>query len=262
MAYYRPRRYTPRRAPARPRRYGSSVYRKTVKPYRQAVPALARTVQKLKRKVLAGDEVAQYSSEISSAIGNLAGNNQFIYPISQFSRWNRTFGADATDEQNNQMLWRKTNIDMEFDNNGERNNIDYTMYIVSLTKMGQLELLNAASGTLNTPLVNGVHYQVNGTYGQAFLNRKYFNVVRCKRFVTGIYSGLTTEPQGLRKRFYFKFSHNKGRGFLVKNPSGDWKAKACPQIAGHNMFVIVFNNDSTTDTAVQLRANILHTIEM
>lgn len=243
-----------------------SVFARTVRSGKGAVASLQNQITRLTRKVNVTRDTVQYKATCDDVIGSLTGVSQYNYPLMKFSYWNRVFGADADDETPNDCRIMKTNIDCEIDNNGERNNIDYAMYIVSLTKYGQQELLNPATGTLTGPLGLDVHYtrrsDSSSDAGFVFLNKKYFNVIKVKRFITGIYSGLTTEPQGLRKRMYFRFNWNKGKGILHKNPSGNWKAKPCPQVASGNVFMFIFNNDNTADAAVRFKMTALHTVEV
>lgn len=261
MAYFRPmyrRRAPARKYQTRPR---SSVYKKVVKPARQAIPAMARTFNRLKRKVLSGDEVVQYNDVINDPVGNLAGNNAYYRPLAQFGSWVRCFGTDSSDETVQQAVWRKTNIDLEIQARDEYAAIDYSIYIVQLTKIGAATLLNYATGSLNGPLVSGTHYVTGGTAGQVFLNPKFFKVLKAKRLMTGS-NHLPFETASLRKRFYMKFAWNKGKGKYIKNPAGDWKSTPCPVSYANNPFILCFNNDSTADASVYLRAAILHTIEV
>lgn len=240
-----------------------SVFRKTVATGKVAIGSLQRQVTRLRRMVTNQKDEVQYKLSWNDSVGNAAGTNCYTLPLMKFSNWTRVFGASTEDETPNDCLIKKTNIDVEIDNNGERNNIDYTIYIVSLTRAGTQELLNVANGTMNTPLVENVHYVRNAaSNGMTFLNKKFFNVLWARRPMTGIYSGLTTEPQGLRKRYYTKFLWNKGKGIKHVNPQGNWNAKPCPSTAGGNVFMLIFNNDSTVDAAVQFRLTAIHTLEV
>lgn len=244
-----------------------SIYKKTVKPARSALPALQRQVAALKRKVDGTVSTVQYQVNAANPIGNVAGNNLYILPLSQYSGWNRIFGMDADDESNHTALWKKSNFDFEISANGERNNIDYSFYIVSLTKLGMEELFTQATGGLAGPLgitppANGIHYTVGGTAGMAMLNLKYFNIHQAKRFVTGSPGSLATDTGDLVKRWYYKISHNGGKGHVLKNAKGDWKAIASPQLAAQNYYVMIISNDSTADASVQFRMLGLHILQI
>lgn len=259
-----------RRAPARkyPTRTTRSVYTKKVKPVRYALPALARQVAKIQRTVKAVTSEVQYGSNANNPIGNVGGTNVYTLPLSQFSGWGRIFGTDADDESNHSALWKKSNFDFEIDTSGEADPIDYSMYIVTLTKLGMEELFTPASGGLAgpagiTPPVNGTHFVIGGTYGMAWLNRKYFNIIKSKRFITGAYGAPAADANTLRKRFYVKMSHNGGKGHVIKNPKGDWKAQPSPTVPAQNYYLLLFNNDSTVDgQSVQLRMNAIHTLQI
>lgn len=268
MAYSRP--MYRRRAPARkyqtkPR--SRSIYTKKVKPVRYALPAIARQVASIKRKVDGVTSQVQYQVNAANPIGNVAGNNLYVLPLSQYSGWNRMFGTDADDESNHQALWKKSNFDFEITANGERNQIDYSFYLVSLTKLGMEELFTPATGGLAgpqgiTPPSPNTHYTYGGSAGMGLLNLKYFNIHQAKRFVTGSPGSLATDTGDLVKRWYFKISHNNGKGHVLKNAKGDWKAIPSPQLAAQNYYVLIINNDSTADASVQFRMLGLHTLQI
>lgn len=243
-----------------------SVFARTVRSGKGAVASLQNQITRLTRKVNVTRDTVQYKATCNDAIGTATGVSQYNYPLMKFSYWQRVFGAAADDETPNDCRIMKTNIDCEIETNGETENVDYTMYIVSLTKFGQQELLNPGTGNLNGPLANDVHYarrdDTAANQGYVFLNKKYFNVIKAKRLMTGVHAGNSTETASLRKRMYFRFSWNKGKGILHKNPSGDWKAKPCPQTANGNVFIILFNNDSTLDQNVLFKMTALHTVEV
>lgn len=269
MAYSRP--MYRRRAPARKyqSRPSRGIYKKTVK--KGAIRTLDRKVKTIVRKMAGLKSTVQYKQSGAAPIGNVAGTGYYVIELSRCgtaaAQWTRIFGTDADDESNHQALWRKTNLDLEIDAGTERNNLDYTIYVVSLTKKGQGALWTQATGSLAGPLgasglVNDVHYAIGGTYGQAFLNRNYFNVLASRRFMTGSGGALAYETASLRKRFYFKMAHNNGKGFLVKQPSGDWRTQQSPQVAGQNLYVLIFNNDSTADATVNVKYNAIHTVDI
>jgi len=266
MAYSRPT--YKRRAPARKYQTKSkSVYKKVMKSTRSALPALARQVATLSKKVRGTTSEVQYSANAVNPIGNVGGTNLYILPLSQFAGWSRTFGTDADDESNHRALWKKSNFEFKIETNGERANVDYTMYVVSLTRQGMEELFTPSSGGLAGPLgitppQNTVHYSIGGTYGMSFLNRNYFNIHFCRRFITGTTGSTATDVQDLRKRWYYKLAHNGGKGHIIKNNKGDWKAQPSPQLAGQNYYVMIFNNDSTADQSVQFYLNAIHTLQI
>jgi hypothetical protein len=254
---------TPRRprAPAAPKRTWGATKART-----PTVRKLASQVAKIQRTVKGTTSDVQYQASFSNPIGNVAGNNCYIYPISQYSAWSRVFGTDADDESNHKALWKRSQMDFQISTNGERNLIDYAFYIVSLTRLGMEELFTPASGGLAGPLgittlAAGTHY-VNGGGGQGMtlLNKKYFNIHVCKRFRTGSTGSLATDTNDLSKRWYVSLKHNGGKGHLLQNPKGDWKAIPSPQLAGQNMYVLCFNNDSTADSPVYLQMTGLHSL--
>ena len=272
MAYSRPT--YKRRAPAR-KYQTKSVYKKSVKAPRAAIATLDYKVRKVVNQMRGMASTIQYAQGGVSAIGNVGGTNVYIQGLSQYGTaqtgntlWNRVFGTDADDESNHSAIWKKTNIDCEIDTDGEQNNIDYTMFIVSLTKLGASELFTPSTGGLAGPLgitslTDGTHFQVNGSYGIAMLNRKYFNIKYVKRIITGTKNALAYETSSLRKRMYIKLNHGtKGSGFKLQNPKGDWRAQPSTKVAGQNLYVLIFNNDSTLDASVKFKFNAIHTVDV
>lgn len=274
MAYSRPT--YKRRAPARKYQTSSkSVYKKTVKKPAAAIATLDYKVRKVVNQMRGMASTIQYSQGTQTTIGNAAGTNVYIQGLSQYGTgqtgatlWSRIFGTDADDESNHSAIWKKTNIDCEIDADQERSNIDYTMYIVSLTKLGQAELFTPSSGGLAGPLgitslTNGRHFVINGNYGMAMLNRKYFNIKYVKRIMTGTGGAVAYETASLRKRMYIKLPHGtNGAGFKLQNPNGDWRAQPSTQVAGQCLYFLIFNNDSTVDATVKFRFNAIHTVDV
>lgn len=258
-----------RRAPARkyPTRTSKSIYTKKVKPARYALPALARQVKSLSRKVAGTTSMIQYTQFANNeVIGNAGGTNCYIKPLSQYGNWSRIFGTDADDESNHSAIWKKSNFDFEIDAGTERNSIDYSFYLVSLTKLGMEELFTPSTGGLAGPLgitslTNLTHYVANARQ-MTFLNRKYFNVHQCKRLITGSGGSVSYETASLRKRWYLKMSHNGVNGHKLQNAKGDWKAIPSPQLAAQNYYILIFNNDSTADDSVKFSMNALHTLQI
>jgi hypothetical protein len=259
MAYARPT--YKRRAPAR-KYQTKSTYKK-----RATVSSLDAKVRKVVRSMAGLKSTVQYGLGVNNeAIGNAGGSNIYIKPLSQYSGWTRIFGADADDESNHSAIWKKSNLDLEIDADLERNSIDYSFYIVSLTKLGFSELFTPSSGGLAGPLgitslTPNRHFS-QGSAAMTLLNRKYFNILSAKRLITGTGGSVAYETASLRKRWYVKMAHNKGTGHRLQNPNGDWKASVSPLVPNQNMYILIFNNDSTVDASVKFRMTCIHTVDI
>jgi len=261
-----------RKAPRTPRRRAPAAPKRTwgaTKPRTPTVRTLAAKVAKISRTVKAVTSEITYSQSVSpSAIGNAGGTNVFIQPLSVYANWTRIFGTDADDESNHSALWKKTVLDLQIDAGTERNSIDYAFYVVSLTKLGQEELFTPSSGGLAGPLgitslTNATHFvQGGGSTGMALLNKKYFNIHHCRRIITGSGGSVAYETQSLRKRWMVKLYHNGGKGHRLQNPKGDWKAIPSPQPANQNLYILIFNNDSTADDSVKFKMLALNTLQV
>lgn len=236
---------------------------------KKSVTSLASKVVKLQRDVRAVKSTTSevfYGTGGNSPVGNVGGTNVYIQPLSQYSTWSRIFGTDADDESNHSALWKKTELDMEINANGERANVDYSMFIVTLTKLGQEELFTPATGGLagplgTTTLANSTHYY-QALSGMTYLNKRYFNIIRRKRLVTGSAGALATDTPDLNPRFQTVIKHNAGKGHTLRNPKGDWKAIPSPQVAAQNYYILIFNNDSTADQSVLFRYSGVHTLQI
>lgn len=239
----------------------SSATKKPAKQGRVAVTKLVKDVKRLKRDMITQKRTIYYRNSAYDSIGNATSNNVYTWPLFAYSSWTRVFGTDADDEGGKIALIKKSNLDLLFDTNGERASLDYTMYIVQLTCAGHEQLFNSATGGL-AALTDAIHFSRAGTNGMAFLSKRFFNILACRRIITGTSGSLPTETASLRKRMYIKLNYNKGKGLVVQNPSGDWRTGASPQAPNTNTYIIVFNNDSTVDSAAKLAINALHTVQV
>lgn len=238
----------------------SSATRKPAKKGVVAVTKLANDVKRLKRDMVTQKRTIFYRNSAYDSIGNATGTNVYTWSFFKYGSWARAFGTDADDEGGKIALIKKSNLDIILDSAGERASLDYTMFVVQLTKAGHEALYNSATGDL-AALTDNVHFSRLGTNGLAFLNQRYFNILSVKRWISGTTGSLPTETISLRKRMYMKFSYNKGKGILVQNPVGDWKTGASPQAPNTNVYLILFNNDSTVDSAAKIGINALHTVQ-
>lgn len=210
--------------------------------------ALTKKVQKLSKIVKPLEKnILYYQISRSGAIGNTTGNNPYSTPLWNYSTWSRTFGTDADDETRHTALMKYFKFWATLESNGERANINYSVFVVTLKKQGW-DRISTIDGTL-LPLTPGTHY-FNGTnVGQGVvLNPNFFNIHYARKFFTGTVGSTATDMKDLRIPFSYKHKYN----VLFKNPTGDWKANSFSRVPGQNMYLMIFNNDSTADSSVQL----------
>jgi len=211
------------------------------------VKSIQKAIQPLKKNVI------YYRMFANDNVGNATANNTYIYPLCKFSNWARTFGGDLDDESSKAFQLKSLQFSGILETSGERAALDYSMFVVRLKNMGESELFNISTGTLNT-LVYDAHFTYGTTPGQGtYLNPNYFDIVYYKRFITGTAGSLTTNMTDLRRIFNFKLPAS--RLFTCKNPNGDWKAMGTPKAIGQNYFLLIQNNDSTADSAVKWTMN-------
>lgn len=244
-----------------PRSRKRRQYRKRTSKKTTTMSQLVRKVNKLSREQRIEKSTIFYRNSAYATIGNAAADSAYVFPFFTYASWTRVFGTDADDETGKNACIKKTNLDLMLNTDGERAAIDYTIFIVQLTKFGHQNLYEPVGGGLNA-LANNVHYSRAGTNGMAFLSQRYFKILAVRRVITGTAGSLPTETISLRKRLYMKFSYNKGKGIMVQNPLGDWKSGISPLAPNTNTYLICFNNDSTVDSSVKLAINALHTVSV
>lgn len=236
------------------------TYRKRMSK-KPSVAYLAKKVRSLTRNVNLERNTLYFRNSAYDSVGNATANNVYTWSFFKYSSWQRAFGTDADDETGKKAVIKKSNLDITLDSAGERASIDFTMYVVQLTKIGHELLYNSATGDL-AALTDNVHFSRLGTNGLAFLSKRFFKILACRRVITGTSGSLPTETASLRKRLYMKFNYNRGKGIVVQNPTGDWKLGASPVAPNTNTYIIVFSNDSTVDSAAKIAINALHTVEV
>lgn len=245
--------YGTRKMGARKTYRKTSTYRKVTKPARQAIPALQRQVNSLRKAV---KPITQnklfYRLTRNQGIGNVTGDSVTVQNLSKCSDWVRVFGTDADDESSHAFQQQTSNLRWQIVTNGEAARINYTIAVVSLKKNAISELWNAGLGTLNS-LTADVHYtRVPSFNGMGvYLNKQYFNIHYYRTTWTMSTSGYPGEGIPTRQG---KISL-KPRMF--KNPLGDWKAYGTNPDPSSNMFLLTFCNDSTADASVFFQVNYL-----
>lgn len=241
---YGTRKYTPRKR-------STAVYKKVAKPTRQAIPALARKVTQLSKAITPlKRNIIHYNKALDLGIGNATGDNVFTVPLMNYSTWTRQFGADADDESGKSALVKRNYVSWEINTNGERNSLDYSIFVVSLKK-NATDLLNLTTGDI-TGLTLNQHFVRGQNQGQGiFLNPNFFNIHYYKRWISGTIGSLSTDTPDLRKIF----SWSMKKPVTVTNPRGDWKANNFPREVSKNYYLMIFNNDSTVDSAARCYFN-------
>lgn len=235
------------------KRTRSSTYKKVVKPARQAIPALQRQVTRLKRAIVPlTQNKLTYQLSGNFNPGTATGDGFTLIKLSECNLWTRVFGTDADDEQSHCFRQKIGKLKWQLTINGESALVNYTIAVVSLTKIGVTELWNAATGGLNN-VNQGQHYlRTSGFNGMGvFLNKRYFNIHYYRTTTTYSSTGYPGEGKPVRNGTI----NVPCRDFI--NPLGDWKVKGYNPAASSNMFLMVFNNDSTLDADIAMQYNYL-----
>lgn len=229
----------------------SSAKKTVYKPPAQAIPALQRQVTRIKRAIIPLTQ-NKLSYQLSGNFnpGTATGDGFTLIKLSECNLWNRVFSTDPDDEQSHVFQQKIGKLKWQIITNGESALINYTIVVVSLTKLGVTELFNASTGGLNT-VTQGTHYlRTSGFNGMGvFLNKRYFNIHYYRNTTTYSSSGYPGEGKPVRGGTI----RVPNRNFI--NPLGDWKVKGYNPAAGSNMYLMVFNNDSTLDSDTAMQYN-------
>lgn len=228
------------------------------KPVRQTpstqIAVLKKRVSKINKQIrplTKNDMFYQYPG--TAAIGNTLGNSIYVVPMTKCANWVRIFATDADDESGHFFRMDKLSLKAQIDANGERALCSMTFAVLSLTDIGENELFNVSTGSLNA-LVQGTHYITNAYNGLGvFFNKKYFRIHYYRMTTTGSPGALAISNNDLVKQI--SYTHIKPIEY--NNPGGDWKAKGFVPKTTKNLFFVVINNDLTFDASVTLRWNIL-----
>lgn len=253
MAYYS---RTPR---STTRKSYRKTYRKrsTMAKPRTAVGKLYQKVNKLQKAVVPLTQNKMFYKHWENLnIGSATGASAISTNLSRANNWTRIFGTDADDESSHVFMQQRMELRGQVNANGERNLINTTLFVVSLTKIGAAELFNPLTGVLNN-LVAEQHYTLpTGFQGLAItLNPRFFRIHWAKRIYTGSPGNLATDTYDLNRPFVY--IHKKPIKWV--NPSGDWRAKGfCPNEMG-NLFLLSFCNDNTVDSDVSMTYNAVFT---
>lgn len=232
----------------------------TIKALAKKVSTLAR----VQKNIISPVMYAQAATSV--LLGNTTGAAITSVNLTSFVNWTRTFGTDADDEQAKKATIKRTVLQYTINTN-EPDPIGYSVFVVSIKRCAD-DLFNAGIASM----VAGTHYY--GQHCNVLLNMKYFNIHYVKRFQQGSYATYRAatgaapatiggDQGGLSFRGSINLNYNNGKGLLINNPSGDWKASNTPKNAQQNYFLLVFCNDSTVDVESPYMAyNAIHTVHV
>lgn len=226
-----------------------------LKPKSSSVTTLAKAVtriqRQLKRKTILLNYGQQFNKDLSQDVD--------IFKLSNYSAWNRIFGTSSDDEDGNKMIHKSFGMDMYFNSSSEPNQINFSVFLVSLKD--DMRGAGFSNTTGNLSLSSGFDYYA--TDGLTLINKKNFNIHGSRRFTlgnngTGLGSSGAQTQYGTDRRIYMKMSCNK----TVTNSTGNWKALDCSPDPSDNLYLLVFNDNAILDAEwPKVRINIVHTVE-
>lgn len=245
-----------RYAKKRPARKGGKGVSRLLKKPTTAITTLAKAVKSIQLKMKAKTVILNYGQQFDNP--NLSSDVD-VFKLSNYSAWNRIFGASADDEHANKMIHKGFGIDMYFSASSEPNQTNFTVFLVSLKDNIRGGAFSTTSGALT--LAGNVDY-----YNQAgftLLNKANFNIHAIKRFTlgnngVGLGSSTAQTQYGTDRRIYMKMRCNKS----IYNVNGNWKSLDCSQDPSDNYYLLVFNDNGILDAEFpRMRATVVHTIE-
>lgn len=247
-----------------------STLKRLTKPRKTtAIQTLAKQVMGIKRQMKVERPLLNYQwgtrQDPGGATGIALSQPITYFQFSYVPGWGRIFGTSANDEECNSVIWKSFGMDLHIRSFNETDQVNFTMFVVSLKKEAA-PFYNAATGALT--LTDGQEYINTSATGSdtcaglVMLNKRLFNIHYVKRFTLGNngaalnISGAQTQF-GTDRRFYAKFSPNR----KITNPYGDWKA-ATPAEITDNYYLLIFNNNSTADAeSPRMFLNTVHTVQ-
>lgn len=247
-----------------------SVLKRLTKPRKTtAIQTLAKQIQSIKSSMRKEKHIINYSAETpGGTIGTQLAGPVTTLNLSYMSSWNNVFGSGTDDENNPDAIWKSFGLDMKFASYNEFDTINFTVFLVKC-KDSMAPYVNLGTGAVT--LTAGTHYvdsYTGGTNayanGLVMVNKKFFDIVKIRRFSLGNYQTTTSSPAaqtqfGTDRRMYFKVALN----IKISNPSGSWKGTGCPQDPSSVYLLMVFNNNSTADAeSPRLTYNVVHTVQI
>lgn len=247
---YKFRKY-PKKKFYRKRRYTRKVPTKSIS-------GLSRKVARISKE-LGRKRVPLYLSNSGSSITANIQSPVTIQKLCKFSDDTPIFGTDANDLEGSKVLLKsislKLNVDLENLSETEEETIRVEMYIVSL-KDNANDIFNSTNGDIT--LTSNIHYWqfgptgvVNGGY--TYLNKKYFNIHKHKRFQLTNYgsslgtSGAQTE-NGTNWHYDCKLPINQTIVAPLSNSTNmSWKSLVCPRDPSQNYYILWFNDNYILD---------------
>lgn len=206
------------------------------------VTALARQVKKL--NTISYDKVQMQLLPVNNATVT---QPYFLYHCNALtSNWTPIFGYDAADVQNaNKMYVNSYKVDARLTQNTEADLIWYTMFVLSLKDDGaDSTTFDPATGNLN--MTDGIHYNRSPVNGKVFINTRFFNIHKYKRFYMGGRANDQSAPV-TRDLSFTVVPKQK----LVTNPKGNifnaTSGLAFPKDPSKNYYMVLFNDDLGTD---------------
>lgn len=221
------------------------------------VQALAKAVSRIQRSMRTQCEYLNYSqSDVFNVVGDCS-----VINFSNFYTMTDCFGSTANDAAQNKIIHKSVGIDCYLTLENTLNEPDTTQFTIFLVSLKDVIGSSFNPSTGNLAISNGLHYVVRG--GLVLLNKKCFKIHKTKRVVLSNHgtalSGPSAQTQaGTDTRFYWKARPNA----TIVNPYGDWKSLTSAQDSSKQLYMLVFNDNSSADLqSPKFQFNAVHTFK-
>lgn len=235
-----------------------------------AIQKLATAVKTIQRKIRKQTDVINFQQVTNAS--TISAGSPIQLALSNYQSYNPIFGAGPDDYTGNKMIHKafgmscRVSLESEVD---ETSTIAFTAFLVRL-KDSMAPFVNFNDSTLS--LTDGEHYvtlsgslapNASPSIGDVMLNKKYFQIIKYKRFTLSNYGKALGESAaqtqyGTDMEWYWKVKPN----LAIQNPNGDWAKMACPKDCGNAYYYLLFNNNSSLDLEAPFMAtNVVHTVQ-
>lgn len=258
-------RYVRRRPARRPKSTVSAIARGGRK---SAIAKVATAVKRIQRKMRTQTDTINFQQ---AAASDIPGSTPVQFALSNYSTYQAIFGTTANDFQSNKMIHKSFAMQCRVSLNSvtpEDDTVSFSAFLVRL-KDEMASSINFSNGTLN--LQPGIHYAQLGTAsivdanpstGMVMLNKKYFDIIKYKRFTLTNNSqplGTSTAQtqDGTDIEWYWKVKPN----VTVRNPAGNWALMNISPDPSDNYFYLLFHNNTLLDLESPFfSVNAVHTV--
>lgn len=236
------------------------TFKKKTNSSKPVVKSLVTQVAKIKKQLKQGTEIQHLYGSYSTTVAA----DYYALNLCNYNALVGCFGSSGND-YNFVNKWKSNYflIDLMLNANNEPNDVNMSLYIVSL-KDSASRLYDKASGVLTLASVNDYIMNTASSLAQTLVNPKEFNVHWSKKLIIGNNNIAGFAPTGTGddtvKNTYRKLIKIR-TGHMVYNPISDVKSLTCDQDPSKQYYLLVFNDNIATDVeSPSINVTLMHSI--